>query len=324
MDKRMMAAIAVAIGASLFGFLGVCNRYFYEEGGLNSLDTVMIRFSVSALFLLIVIGIIARKQLRIKKKDIPILVVFGFFKLMADIFFIYSQNNISLCLSTLLQMTAPYYVMFISYILFKEKITMNKLGALGVGTIGCLFVTGVLFGNVSARAEGVLAALLSGLFYGLFMIGNKVTLDRRIAPAASLFYTLLFADIMTLPFFNAEGVADALSDPEGMAMALFFGVFLTVIPFFIFTWSMKYLEPTITSAITVLELVAATIVGYLVFEEELTPLKIAGIVLVIVSILLINMKISKDLRKKYGDRLSPVAMLGLLKLTKKDERRNAK
>ena len=72
-----------------------------------------------------------------------------------NITFFFAQGTASLCLATLLQMTAPYFVMVLSLILFREKITMPKLIAMCVGSIGCVLVTGILFGEVNAKTEGI-------------------------------------------------------------------------------------------------------------------------------------------------------------------------
>ncbi|MBQ7701897.1 MAG: hypothetical protein IJT54_05785, partial [Candidatus Methanomethylophilaceae archaeon] len=61
MEKRQLyAAIAVVVGASLLGFLGVCSRYFMDDCGLRSLDVVLIRLSVVVTVLLLILAIFTR------------------------------------------------------------------------------------------------------------------------------------------------------------------------------------------------------------------------------------------------------------------------
>ena len=56
-----MAALAVVISSVMFGAIGVCTRYFHDKCGLGSTDIVMIHLSVSAMGLLIVLALFARR-----------------------------------------------------------------------------------------------------------------------------------------------------------------------------------------------------------------------------------------------------------------------
>ncbi len=310
MEKRKSAMLAVVIGATLFGFLGVPVRFFYNEYGLGSIDSVMVRLTFASIFLLLIIGILAHDKLRIQKKDIPILLLFGVFKLMSDLTFFYAQNTIQISLATLLQMTAPYFVLLISLLLFREKLTGKKIIAMVMASIGAIMITGVLFGNVKIEYAGALSALMSGLFFGLFMIGSKIFNDKGLHPAASLFYTMLFADLMILPFVNYGGIVDALTDVKGLLMCISLGVMMTLIPFYLYSWSTQFIEPTLTSMISVLELVAATAVGFLFFSEGVTLANVIGIALVIGSVILMNLKLHSDYTKKFG-RYIPKKLAGL-------------
>ncbi len=306
MEKRQLyVAIAVVVGASLLGFLGVFSRYFMDDCGLRSLDVVLIRLSVVVTILLLILAIITRSSLRITKRDIPVMLIFGLFKFLSDYTFFHAQHTISLCMSSLLQMTAPYYVMFVSLIMFRDKITPRKLLAMLVGTMGCILVTGVLTGGVTMEIGGAISALMSGVFYGMFMIGSKINTDRGIKPTVSVFYIFLVADIIAIPFADIGGVVEAVTDVKGMLMALALGIGMTLIPYYIFTKAVNFLEPTVVSMIATLEVVVAAIVGYYFFQEEISPLNVAGMFLVIFSIVLMNFTIRIGYIKRFGKYIPP-------------------
>ena len=174
----------------------------------------------SVLFMLLLLD---RGSLKVKLKDVPVFIIFGVFKILSDVTFFFAQGSIQLSLASLLQMTAPYYVMFISLILFKDSITLKKLFALGMATIGCIMVAGVLSGDMPVEIDGILSAMMSGMFFGMFMVGSKISANRGIKPGASLFYILLVADLIALPLSDVGGVVDAVSNSEGIIMALLLG-----------------------------------------------------------------------------------------------------
>ena len=184
----MLASLAVVLGATLFGFLGICARYFQSDDiGLTAIDTVIIRLSFGSIFILLILGIVARKDLRIGKRDLPLLLLFGLFKILSDVTFFFAQTATTLSLATLLQMTAPYYVMIVSLFLFRDKITIKKLLALFIASAGCVIVTGILTGGSTGDLAGILSALVSGYFFGMFTIGGTVSSDKGMSPATYLF-----------------------------------------------------------------------------------------------------------------------------------------
>jgi len=310
------AVLAVIFSSLSFGCLGICVRYFLNDCSLGPISVVFIRLTFSAAGLFIVLLIVGRDMLKIRLKDIPFMVFFGIFKILADGMFFFAQDNMSLCLATLLQMTSPYFVMFFSLILFKEKITMAKMLAVGVGTIGCVLVTDVLFGELNVNVIGLTAAVLSGLCFSMFFIGNKMANDKGFRPATILFYTTLAADLMAIPFADLSGTAQALSTVNGWAAALALGIFMTLIPYFLLTWSSSRMDPTVISIISVLEVVGASVVGYFLFNEILDVPHFIGIALVVASIVLINVQLRKIYFKKYGKFIDPVIKLATWPLHK--------
>lgn len=303
--NHALAVIAVLSGATLFGLLGICTRYFQQECGLSALETVLIRLSVSCIVLFLLISVFSRESLKIKAKDIPLFIVFGLFKIASDVTFFYAQTTIDLSMATLLQMTSPFYVMIVSLFLFRDAITLKKVSAMVMAMIGCILVTGIISGNENIKISGVLGALMSGMCFGMFLIGSRLAQNRGIKPEASLFYTLLIAGLIALPFSDVGAVADAVSSETGIIAAIALGVFMTMVPFFLYAWSVKYIEPTLSSILSVFELVVAAAVGFLVFGEGLSPLKIAGIILVISSVILMNIKIHIGYAKRFGKYVPP-------------------
>ena len=299
-NRRYIAVLAVALGATAFGFLGIPTRFFRDEFGLQSIDSVIIRLTFASLFLVVMLGIFARDKLRINRKNIPLLLLFAVFKLLSDVTFFYAQGTVKLSLATLLQMTSPYLVMLVSLLLFRDRMTTKKVFAMGMASIGSVFVTGILFEEMNIHFMGALSALASGFFFGMFMIGSKLFFDRGLHPAVSLFYTMLFADLIALPFCNHADLVEAVTDINGLAMALALGVLMTLVPFYLYAWSTQFIEPTLTAMISTLEIVAATIVGLLMFGEDITPMGIIGIVLVVSSVMLMNIKLHSDHMKRFG------------------------
>ena len=295
-DKR--AALFVALSAASFGFLGVPVRFLHDNG-FAPLDITAVRLFVTTIALVIVALVVDRGLFKVRKRDLLFFILFGFFKLMSDVTLFRAQVTIDLSLSTLLQMTAPYYVLVISLFLFKEHITLMKILAMLVAFIGCIFVTGVITGGMhSLDFVGVASALISGLFFGLYTIGCKLSSDKGYKPVTTMMYTFLFASLMTIPFANDVKVVESFVDVHLILGVLSLGILMTLIPFFVSTWGVQKLEASKVSLISVMEVITACIVGYFLFDEEMTVLNIIGMSLVVASIVIMDLKINREIRKR--------------------------
>ena len=295
-DKR--AALFVALSAASFGFLGVPVRFLHDNG-FAPLDITAVRLFVTTIALVIVALVVDRGLFKVRKRDLLFFILFGFFKLMSDVTLFRAQLTIDLSLSTLLQMTAPYYVLVISLFLFRERITLMKILAMLVAFIGCIFVTGVITGGMhSLDFVGVASALISGLFFGLYTIGCKLSSDKGYKPVTTMMYTFLFASLMTIPFANDVKVVESFVDVHLTLGVLSLGILMTLIPFFVSTWGVQKLEASKVSLISVMEVITACIVGYFLFDEEMTVLNIIGMSLVVASIVIMDLKINREIRKR--------------------------
>ncbi len=295
-DKR--AALFVALSAASFGFLGVPVRFLHDNG-FAPLDITAVRLFVTTIALVIVALVVDRGLFKVRKRDLLFFILFGFFKLMSDVTLFRAQVTIDLSLSTLLQMTAPYYVLVISLFLFRERITLMKILAMLVAFIGCIFVTGVITGGMhSLDFVGVASALISGLFFGLYTIGCKLGSDKGYKPVTTMMYTFLFASLMTIPFANDVKVVESFVDVHLILGVLSLGILMTLIPFFVSTWGVQKLEASKVSLISVMEVITACIVGYFLFDEEMTVLNIIGMSLVVASIVIMDLKINREIRKR--------------------------
>ena len=295
-DKR--AALFVALSAASFGFLGVPVRFLHDNG-FAPLDITAVRLFVTTIALVIVALVVDRGLFKVRKRDLLFFILFGFFKLMSDVTLFRAQVTIDLSLSTLLQMTAPYYVLVISLFLFRERITLMKILAMLVAFIGCILVTGVITGGMhSLDFVGVASALISGLFFGLYTIGCKLGSDKGYKPVTTMMYTFLFASLMTIPFANDVKVVESFVDVHLILGVLSLGILMTLIPFFVSTWGVQKLEASKVSLISVMEVITACIVGYFLFDEEMTVLNIIGMSMVVASIVIMDLKINREIRKR--------------------------
>ncbi|MDD6069369.1 MAG: EamA family transporter [Clostridiales bacterium] len=294
MNKDIMkkaAPFLVLIAGILWGTMGIYVRRL-NNLGFTTIEIVAVRSVVTAVLLLVVLFFYNRELLKIRIKDIWCFVGTGIFSI---VFFNYCYfkaiTMTSLSVAAVLLYTAPAIVMVLSAFLFHEKITLVKVISLIATFAGCVFVTGLVGDAGSLSVNGVLAGLGAGLGYALYSIFSRYALERGYHSLTISFYTFLFASVGALPLADVSIIYKACEQDFGMlGFYLIFGLVSTVIPYITYTLGLTAMENSKASIIASVEPVAATVLGILVFHENMTISNLIGIVLVIGAIVVCNVE----------------------------------
>jgi drug/metabolite transporter (DMT)-like permease len=174
--------------------------------------------------------------------------------------------------------------MLLSLLLFKEKITSKKVIALIFTIAGCVLVTGIA-GGESIGVLGIVLGICSGLGYALYSIFSRYALQRNYNSMTISFYTFLFCGLACLPFSSPVNLVAGLT-PKAVLLASGVGIICCVLPYLCFTKGLQYVENTKASIIVAVEPVIASFIGVIVYNEEMTVIKLAGVVLVLLAVVI--------------------------------------
>jgi drug/metabolite transporter, DME family len=283
-----IAFLFVAIGASFWGIIG----YFVKELafiGYTPLQIVFLR-AISA-FLFFFLWIIAYRPglLRIRLKDSWYF--FGTGVLSVSFFnwcYFTTIQHSSLAIAAILLYTAPAFVLLISIFVFKEQLTWQKLSALFLTFLGCMFVSGIFSGNFSELSwTGLITGLGAGFGYSLYSIFGKLA-SKKYETLTISFYTFLFAVIVLFPLSGIYSSEIVFLDSDVLVHTVGLGLFPTVLAYWFYTQGLKQLEASKASIISTVEPVVATIMGLLLYKESVSYVQITGILLVLSAVLLIQ------------------------------------
>ena len=171
-DKKI-SAFFVFMAAFLWGLIGFFTTNL-STAGFTNMQIIFIRASITTLFLGITLLIRGKNEFKVKFKDLWMFFGMGFvsFCLFNFCYFTSMHLNNSLSTACILMYTAPVFVMLMSLILFKEKITKIKVVSVILAILGCFFVCGI--GKITPI--GFLFGIGSGIGYTTSMIAlNMVT-----------------------------------------------------------------------------------------------------------------------------------------------------
>ncbi len=150
--------------------------------------------------------------------------------------FVYANKHTTAANAIFLQYTAPIYVLMFSPFLLKEKFRFSDLITVVVCIAGMsLFFLEQQNGTNSLAPDvflGNIAALLSGLFFGLYLILLRHPRSLVKNPAISIFYGNLIIVLFMLPFLINDPPNPTLTDFGAIA---YLGIFQIGIAYILFT-----------------------------------------------------------------------------------------
>ena len=270
---RRFAPWMIAAAGVLWGLLGIFVRHLNARG-LASMDLV----------LFIGLLIFDRKKMRVRLRDFWCFLGTG---IGSIVFFNYcyftAVRMMSLAAAAVLLYTAPAFVMLMSAVLFREKMTGRRVLSVLLTFAGCACVTGLAGSGISAG--GILVGLGAGFGYALYTIFGHYAIERGYDSLTITFYTFLVAAVTSLFMVRLPHVAGAMS---GSAVALGYvlclGIISTILPFLLYTLGLHFLQGGRASVIASIEPVTAALVGIFCYHEALTVQTAAGIALVLAGI----------------------------------------
>ncbi|MBE6701681.1 MAG: EamA family transporter, partial [Ruminococcaceae bacterium] len=178
MKKEKSGIIFVLIAGILWGTMGVFVNYF-NSVGLGSVECAWLRLVVAAVLVSLYILIKDAKLFSIKARDLWCFLGSGILSLM--IFTVCYFRTIilsSMSVAAVLLYTSPIFVIILSMIFFKEKLTKIKALSAILCVIGCAFVTGIVGSDTKISILALLLGVSSGFAYALYSIFSRFALEK--------------------------------------------------------------------------------------------------------------------------------------------------
>ena len=284
--------------------------------GLGAMDKVLVRCVMSSLILFFLMLFTNRGMLKVKIKDLWIFIISA---IITVLLFNYSYfraadgTMMSAALAVVLLYISPAFVMILSRLILKEKITSAKLIALVLIIIGTILVTGIASGKPQVTTAGLLFGIGAAVFYAIISIINPIAIRRGYSAATITFYTYFFAmlGVFVLGIVRAvqaaggrtefsQGVPDIahtfrvmFGNGKSFLICLLFAIISTVLPFILYNTALKYIEPSRAAIICSIEPVVGTLISVFVYNEAMPKLMIPGIVLIMIGVIVCNLKFKK-------------------------------
>lgn len=284
--KRYLPFLYILLAGILWGVIGLFNRNL-TASGFSPQSIVFVRNFGGMLVLGLVFLIFDRSVFRIRPKHLPYFFGTGVISvLLFTLCYFTCQQMCSLATAAILLYTAPTFVVILSALLWKDKITKQKLIALVVTFLGCTFVTGVWGGGLAITPLGFLLGIGSGFFYGLYSIFARYALAHY-KPFTVTFYTFLFAGISAL-FVVRPNELTAAAQPSVLLLILDLVIVSTVLPYLFYTKGLAQVDSGKASILASIEPVVAALTGIIVFGEPMGITVLLGLACILLSVYILR------------------------------------
>lgn len=286
------------IGMVLLGVLfGATASIFIRYSDAPVLVLAAVRKTMAALIMLPLVLLRCREELKkVDRRTLMWCLLAGTFLGLHFATYFLSVRNTTVTAANVLAGTEVIFVSAFLYFTGQEKYNAKSVLGITVALLGGIVVSITFRGSPAVNAPlGNLCGVVCAILLGAYTLTG--TYIRRTANLSNTLFTF-FAYTASAVVLNLLVLVTG-DHVTGYGMnnyiaALCLAIFCTFGSHSIFTWSLKYISPTLLAIMKILMPVPTAIIGFLVLKETPTWNQIAGGLVVIAGIIIYTLNANKD------------------------------
>jgi len=204
---------------------------------------------------------------------------------VTNLLFFVSLRYLTAGLAAIVLYTYPTFVIILSSTFLDEAITARKILSLGLVTGGVALVVGT--GTIDISQIGIALALGAAVCASVYTTGSRVV-SSSIGPRTLLIGILVGATASMFVFGVVGGGFALPTGRDEWAVVLGLAIISTVIPHLLFYEGVSRLEASRVGVVSAAEPVVTVVLGVLLLGEIVTTSVVAGGVLVIGGVILVQ------------------------------------
>lgn len=298
MSTRSKGTLIALIGIAIWSTSGVLISYLLNNYAIGSISLAFWRNFIISLFLFPVLLLFRPRSLKLERRYWPFIVIYGGFLAVFNSIWVLSVNYNGAAVATVLAYSSAGFTAILAYFIFKEPITAPKTAAIVLSLTGSILVSRAYVPEMwSSNTLGISIGLVTGAFFAGYTLFGKASLQRRIDPWGSMFYTFFIGSLFIL-FFNQlkflPGTSGSLigTIPQmpttGWAWMIFLSIGPTLMGFGLYNVSMMFIPASITNILATSEPAMTAVQAYFLLGEKLTWIQITGSLIILLAVIIIQ------------------------------------
>ena len=293
-QSRISGALMVVVAAIAFSGKAVIIKLAYRHG-VDAVTLLALRMIFSApLFMIIAWWAVRDPGVQaLSREDLRAVAILGFIGYYLGSYFDFlGLQYITAALERLLLFIHPTFVLLLSAILFKRRITRRDVVAVALSYFGIALVFGH---DVATQSGNVLLGsfwvLLSALFYSAYLLGSGRLVGRVGSLRFASYAGLVSCAAVVVHYFVTTDPALIVSQPAAVYwLAVLMAAVSTVLPIVLISEGIRRIGASHASIIASIGPVATIFLGFLFLDEAITALQLAGAGLVMAGVLAISLQ----------------------------------
>jgi drug/metabolite transporter (DMT)-like permease len=289
--------VYLVLAAALFALNGTVSKVILSSG-LTAMRLTELRCAGAALGLGLALLVVAPHQLRVSRRELPLLAAYGVAGVaLTQCFYFVAIARMPVSIALLLEYTAPLMVALWARFVLKQRVRNRVWAALGLSLVGLSLVAEIWQGS-TLDGLGVVAALVAAVALATYyLLGERSTSHRD--PLSTTFWAFVFATLLwsvvqpwwSFPAGDTRGSTSLLGHLDDRSVPLWslllcMVVLGTIVPFVLVLSGLHHLPATRVGMVGMLEPVLAGVVAWVWLGEALGAVQLTGGVVVLVGIVL--------------------------------------
>ena len=263
---------------------------------LGSAEIVLMRTFLGSLFLLAIVLVKRSFSFADLKADLIPATIGGAALGLNWVLLFSAYRSAGVGLSTLTYYCGPIIVLALSPVLFREKLTWNKLLAIAAVAVGMFCITGDIEPGSDVQT-GILFGGGAALLYASLIVANKRV--KRLSGLNCAMYELIVAFFVVLIYLLASNVKlPVVPAAEDIVWVLVIGLVNTGLAYYLYFSSLQKLPGQTVALVCYIDPLTALLVSGAFLGEKLLGVQIAGAVLILGGACLGELKFKKTENKK--------------------------
>jgi drug/metabolite transporter (DMT)-like permease len=269
--QQLLGALCLSLAASMWGGMYVVSKYVLDY--IPPLTLVWLRYIIAFVFLFAILKMVQFKNKQyesIKKRDWFLIAWIGFIGYFVSIALQFIGTNLSDAhTGSLITSATPAFIVIFAWFVLKEELTVRKVSAMVLATVGVVIVIG-LDTNVGSNFIGSVILVGAAITWALLSVYVKLA-SNRLSSLTITTYAVLFALIFTTPAMLWElGSNDVYyQDLLIILGVIYLGVVSTAGAFFLWNKGMELMDAGIGSLFFFFQPIVGSFLGWALLKEEL-------------------------------------------------------
>lgn len=290
MTRHTRGILIALSGTTAWATTGIFISYLLTRYTLQPLTLAFWRDLIISVTLLLVLRVRQPEALRITRRDVPFFLIYGFIGLAVfNGLWTYSVQFNGAAVATVLAYSSPAFTVLLAWPVLKEPLTPQKLAAVALSLVGCLFVANAYEAEAwRVNPLGILIGLGTGVAFACYSLAGRWSSSRIPNGWTVTAYGFLFAALALSLTQRPDTLFTMGPAWDGWAILIFLAIGPSLVGFGLYTTSLRYLPASVAGLIAALEPALTAIMAVFLLGERLDALQWFGAGLILLAVLLVQ------------------------------------